>query len=129
MTKTSGEQHIEYVPSKLLTNIFQLDVLERKITCQVIKMKDSVIIYVNENDTPEFNNLALAMKDRYSSEPISTVLVGDFNEDFSKNTTSKLCKKLNKVVFLSCNVSQDRLLMPLLEKQIYEKIKSSPDMF
>ncbi|XP_056638125.1 proteasome assembly chaperone 4-like [Diorhabda carinulata] len=119
---TVQNQKILYVPTKLNNFIFDLEILERNFILQIIKMKDSVLIYLNDKDDIQFNDFSLALTDRYKRDnPISTQLLGDFNEETSKIIAGKLSKKLGKVVFLSFNLKQDRRLNPLLEKKICEE--------
>lgn len=47
----------------------------------------------------------------------------------SERLAAKLAKKLNKQVFISCNIVEDRLCSPALEKRLVEEIQAHPEYF
>lgn len=47
----------------------------------------------------------------------------------SERLAAKLAKKLNKQIFISCNVVEDRLSSPAIEKRLVEEIKAHPEFF
>lgn len=128
-TGTSNTYNVEFVKSQFVIHKFTEEITEKKIIFQVIKMLDSLFIYINDKDQLQFYDLSLAMVNRYDSSAAGTTLLGNFSEDISKNIACRISKNVNKAVYLSCNVHPDRLLIPLIEKRLYEEIKLNPDNF
>ncbi|KAL3286575.1 hypothetical protein HHI36_001076 [Cryptolaemus montrouzieri] len=117
------------VESSFSTHIFSDDLQGTKILFQVIKMLDSCIIFINDQNNLKFVDLSLAIQSRFEREPLTTNLVGHGVDNSSVNLANKLNKRLKKLVYLSLNVEGDRLLLPGLEKRLYEEIKSRPEKF
>lgn len=129
MTNNEIDTTIEYTVSKFGIHNFKDQILEKKLIFQIIKMQDSLIIYVNDKDTNNFSDLSLAMNNRHDNTPIATKLIGNEPEDFSKSVACRFSKRTGKVIYFSCNVILDRTLVPLLEKRIIEEMKAHPDKF
>lgn len=90
----------------------------------------------------KMENLSSSIKTNYSNDPLSTeILQINTPEQVVTNPSSdlaiKLAKKLNKQVFVSLNVpfdpveydENDLSTQQLLEKCLFEEIKSRPEMF
>lgn len=92
-------------------------------------MKDSLLIYVNDKDNNTFIDLSLAVKNRHNDIPVGTQILGSQHDDYSKSMACRFSKRIGKVVYFSCNIVQDRSLVPLMEKRILEEIKLHPDKF
>lgn len=129
MSSNDIDTTVEFTVSKFGQHNFKDQILEKKLMFQVIQMKDSLLIYINDKDNITFDDLSLAMNNRHDNTPIATKLVGDAPEDFSNSMVSRLSKRTGKVVYLSCNVPQDKMLIPLIEKRILEELKQHPDKF
>lgn len=123
------DKSVQYVPSNFEIHSFKAEILEKKIVYQVIKMENSLLIYINDLENSQFMDLSLAMNNRYENEAIGTRLIGDFTEEISKNIACRIAKKLQKVVYISYNLGQERFSTPLIEKRLYEEIKNNPDKF
>lgn len=129
MTNNDIDTTIEYTVSRFNFHHFKDQILEKKLIFQIIGMQDSLLIYVNDKDDNNFNDLSLAINSRHDNTPIATKLIGNAPEDFSKSIACRFSKRTGKVVYFSCNVTQDRMLIPLIEKRILEEIKAHPDKF
>lgn len=131
--KQSKDSAIKFVPSAFKLHVFSTEFSEKKIIFEVIKMMDSCIIFINYRDNPTFSDLSIGMfteKNKVANtNVIGTKIIGDFTDDTSKSMAIKLAKRLKKVVYLSCNVSLDRLLQPVIERRICDEIKVNPDRF
>nr|CAH7763805.1 unnamed protein product [Callosobruchus chinensis] len=103
--------------------------MERKVIFQVLKMDGSLLIYINNKEQNYFGDLCLAMMNRYEDAPVSTKLIGSSPEDFTKQISSRLTRKIGKSVFLSCNLEPDRIFIPLVEKRLHDEIKNNPTAF
>nr|CAI5837270.1 unnamed protein product [Callosobruchus analis] len=125
----SNIQNIDYVQSTFNIHTFYDEIMERKVIFQVLKMGDSFLIYINDKEQNYFGDLCLAMINCYEDTPVSTKLIGNSPEDFTKHISSRLTRKLGKSVFLSCNLEPDRMFVPLVEKRLHDEIKNNPSAF
>lgn len=91
-------------------------------------MSDSIFIYIGQGDNEIFNEMAVAMP-MANSEVISTRIIGDDVGCESQEMAKTFAKKLNKQVFLSCNVDSDKMIRPMLAKHLSEEIKNRPEAF
>lgn len=132
-TLTSSQQtsklKIEYIKPSFLLHAFQLELENRVIFYQVIKMKDSLYIWIGNKNNPLLSNLSLAMQTRYDKIPLATKLLGEELDTTSRNIACRLSKRLNKVVYVSFNVEESNFNVPLIEKRLNEEINKYPDKF
>ncbi|KAK5648731.1 hypothetical protein RI129_003623 [Pyrocoelia pectoralis] len=119
---------LTFKPSQFKLHTFHSEVADRRIVYQVIKMLTSTFICVNYENELTFSDLSLVLTNN-SNKPISTQLIGNFSEDSTKNMGMRLCKKLKKNIYLSCNVNNDRFTLPLVEKQLVMEMNKCPDKF
>ena len=120
------------------------DNISRKLLISFHSIKyDNNCLYVWIGDSNcKMENLSTSIKTNYSSDPLSTeILQINSPEQVVTNPSSdlaiKLAKKLNKQVFVSLNVpfdadefdENDVSIQQMLEKCLFEEIKSRPEMF
>ena len=120
------------------------DNISRKLLISFHSVKyDNNCLYVWIGDSNcKMENLSSSIKTNYSSDPLSTeILQINSPEQVVTNPSSdlaiKLAKKLNKQVFVSLNVPFDAVefdendlsIQQMLEKCLFEEIKSRPEMF
>lgn len=129
MTNNSIDTTIEYTVSKFTFHSFKDQILDKKLIFQVVGMQDSLLVYINDKDDSNFSDLSLALINRHDRTPIGTRLIGNGTEEYSKSIATRFSKKTGKVVYFSCNVTQDKMLIPLVEKRIIEEMKKHPDKF
>lgn len=128
--KSVDYNKVEYIASKFIVHKFSELISERKILYQVIKMTDSLIIFINDKDNMQLSNIFVSLISQYDDLPIGTKILGNFTEEaVSKNMAQRMSKKLKKTVYVSCNLEEDSRLLPLVEKRIYEEIKLHEDKF
>lgn len=120
---------IKFTKPKIKCHAFSTNIGEKMVLYQVIQLKDSIIIFINEKNNLNLEDLSLAMINRYETLPISTQLFGNFLSDTSKTIASHACKKLNKCVYVSCNIEYDKLIFPYIEKCLYNEMKRHPNKF
>lgn len=126
----ASKNKLELVPSKFHLYTFCDVIADKKVIFQVIKMIESSFIIINYKDNLTFDDLSFAMfNTRKMDCPISTRLMGNFVDESSKNLVLKCSKLLKKPVFVSCNLDSDKLVLPLVEKRLFEEIKSRPNDF
>lgn len=86
------------------------------------------MIYIGTKDNENMDELAVALQTR-NQEVISSPVFGPVIGCASQELSEKMTKRLQKQVFISCNVSEDRFLRPLIEKRLVEEIVNFPDCF
>lgn len=121
--------NVEYTQSNFILHNFWAEFNNDSIVFQTVKMLDSLYIWIGYSNQKNFNDLSVAMDNKYGSVPVSTRLIGDTTEETSKNIAIKLSKKLKKVVYVSLNVADDRLTLPVIDKRIQEEIGKFPEYF
>lgn len=106
--------------------VFTGDILDGQYRYRVLKMTDSVFIYIGNAENEIFNDLAFAVP---SDQPLGTAILGIDTMSDSKEVAIYLSQKLKKTVFVSCNFPSDNLLKPLILKKLTEKINDARDSF
>ncbi|XP_037902841.1 uncharacterized protein LOC119646464 [Hermetia illucens] len=120
---------LSFQPSTFTAHLFQANISEANFVYRVLKMENSLFIYIAEAGFECLNELAVAMPMRNSDEVVATTITGPLLGCDSKELALKISKRLKKQIYLSCNVATDRLVRPLLEKHLVEQIKEHPDWF
>lgn len=117
---------IKRVPSKWNTHYFTGDISETIYSFRVLKMNQSLFIYIGQADNEVFDELAVAIP---VADNVSTTIIGSQINCDSQELAQQFTKRLKKQVFISCNVLTNGLIRPLLVKRISEEIKNFPDAF
>lgn len=115
--------------SKLASHFFKAEIAGLKtmiVNYRVLKMDNSVFIYIGPKDDEQLNGLALGLTIPNQSESTSTSIL---ESQESKDMAQKLSVRLSKPVFLSCNLNLDRHTAPVVEKHLIEEIKERPECF
>lgn len=125
MTNTESEEpdsSIKFVPPRTKVYQFTETIIDQKVLFQIIKLKDSLVIYINDISVPYCNNLTMATTTRISNSPSATLLLGAVVNQGAVGMASRLTKRLNKTVFVSLNIEDTRFTTPLVEKKLGEEI-------
>lgn len=78
-----------------------------ELTLQILFMKNSFVLWVNNTNEFKMNGLEMAMSLKNIPEPSSLHLFGDNDhEELSSLLAKKLARKTGQQVFLSWNLSQ-----------------------
>lgn len=125
----SSKLDIEYCKPHFKLHTFFGELNNDMVMFQVIKMIDSLYIWIGHNNQPMLQDLSLAMDNKYGKLPVSTRLLGDSIDETSKNISTKLCKRLNKAVYVSLNVEDNRFNIESVEKRIQKEIVEFPEYF
>lgn len=121
---------LHFIEPSFKLHTFSTEVLDKKVLFQVIRMLDSLMIFINLKEKMVLYDLSLGMfNTRKMQAPIATKIIGNLVEDTSKNMALKFARKLGKSVYISLNVDNDRLMLPAIEKRLCEEIKNKPDKF
>lgn len=116
--------------SKFASHFFKAEIAGLKSTIinyRILKMENSVFIYIGSKDDEQLNGLALGLLIPNQSEKSTSTAILESQE--SKDMAQKLSIRLNKPVFVSCNVNLDRHTAPIVEKHLIEEIKERPECF
>lgn len=128
---TNEIAEIEYVDTSFKAHEFMHSVFDVNIKFEIIKMKDSVFIYIGNVANPLLSDMSYGVQTRYESHPIATKILGTASSDTSSLMIAKrLTKRLKKPVYISFNlpVTHDKLLEEI-ETRLVEEIELNSDLF
>lgn len=109
---------------------FSSQILDKQVCYQVLKMKDSLVIWIGMGSDPIFRELSVAMKTDYENSPTSLKLMGDPCSLTSLTMAVHLSKKCKKQVFISLNVPDtNQEIIRKIEERLMEEIAITPESF
>lgn len=108
---------------------FQEVLCEKLILYQILRLQDSVFIWVGASENPAMEDLSLAIQTPYSDKILETRILGIGNEDTPTTLANHIARKIGQPAYVSINVPFDRLLFPAIEKRLFEEIKQNPKKF
>ncbi|XP_055593583.1 proteasome assembly chaperone 4-like [Uranotaenia lowii] len=112
------------------SHLCSVEVCDVRYNIRILKMKESVFIYIGEQNAETFDELAMAMAGLGDSkETMSTSIMGAPVGCGSEELAQKLAKKLRKQVYLSANVPNDRIVRPTIEQKLFEEINNNLECF
>lgn len=114
--------------SNIKSHTFSASINDSQFNYRILKMKDSVFIYIGEEGNETFDEIGMAMQTS-KGEIISTTITGALLGCGSQELAEKLTKKLKKQIYVSCNVPVDGIVRPFIEKRLNEEIKGSNELF
>ncbi|XP_046994199.1 proteasome assembly chaperone 4 [Schistocerca americana] len=126
---TSSVQTVTEVEPSVELHSFQEVLCEKLITYQVLRLQDSIFIWIGSSENPAMEDLSVAIQTQYSDKPLETRILGVGNEDNSTTLANHIARKINQPAYVSMNVPFDRLLFPAIEKRLFEEIKQCPKKF
>ncbi|XP_066259318.1 proteasome assembly chaperone 4-like [Euwallacea similis] len=127
-SRMPDEEAIEFIAPKSKVHQFTDIISDKTVLFQIIKLKETIIIYINNIQQPSCNNISMAMNTRFSSNPNTAQLLGS-DEHSASNMASRIAKKINKTVFLSLNLEDTRFIIPLVEKRLNEEVSKILGLF
>uniref|UniRef100_A0A182NF33 Proteasome assembly chaperone 3 n=1 Tax=Anopheles dirus TaxID=7168 RepID=A0A182NF33_9DIPT len=119
-------------PQNFHSHFAQVEVCEAQYNIRVLKMKDSVFVYIGQDKAESFDEMAVAMPDASNaSEVLGTTIIGPPDGSGAQDLAQRLAKKLKKQVYLSLGTSvpNDRIVRPSIEKKIFDDIKNNVECF
>lgn len=126
----TSKKEIKYIESNWKVHRFSILCGDFTADVEVLKMGGSLLIWIGSPGRNEFNELALGVPSVYKDNlPVSTVLLGSIHNTESSSLATKISSKLQKPVYISCNITTDRLTAPVLEKGLLLQMKNHPDNF
>lgn len=116
------------VPSRFQGHLFSVDISDSQYNFRVLKMRDSLFVYIGQSGQEVFDEMAMAMPMADSGECVATTIMGE-QLCTSQELATNFAKKLKKQVFLSCNVSPEPHIRPALSKRFADELRAMPDKF
>lgn len=123
-----AEERLNLQPSTFKFHQFTAQVGEVRLHCHVVKMKDSLYMWIGDAKNPVMNDLSLALLSRYDPVPLSTKVLGAVADTTSTNMAQRLSKKTGKPIYVSFNVNVDNITLPGVEKSIQEELAKHPHL-
>lgn len=117
---------IKKVPSKWDSHHFTGNISDTLYSFRVLKMNESVLIYIGQSDNEVLDELAVALP---VHDNVSTSIIGSNTGCDSQELAQQFTKRLKKQVFISCNIPMSNINRPLIVKRMAEEIKNVPDAF
>ena len=81
---------------------FAMDIDGNTINIHILNLNKSVVVWVNSSES-SMKSLAVSMQTAYCKDPSTLNLIGDYSSEISCNLAQRLCERVNKQVFVSCN--------------------------
>lgn len=116
--------------SKFASHLFKAEIAGLTtmiVNYRVLKMDNSVFIYIGPKDDEQLSGLALGLIILNHNDKSTSTAILENQE--SKDMAQKLSVRLNKPVFVSCNLNLDRHTSPVVEKHLIDEIKERPECF
>lgn len=117
---------ITKVDSKWTSHYFTAELFDGTYTFRVLKMNQSLFIYIGQNGCESFDELAMAMP---ITDYVGTTIIGTQHGSESEELAQQLTRRLKKQVFVSYNLPLNAQIRLMLVKRIAEEMKSVPDAF
>lgn len=114
------------VPSKWTNHIFTAEISESMYNFRILKMNNSVFIYIGLTENETFDELATAFP---TSDAVGTTILGSPSGCDSQDLAQLLTQRFGKQVFVSYNAPSDGLIRQLILKRIVQEIKSNAEAF
>lgn len=131
MTSTAEEQNSQgdLLPCSFMFHEFVTKITDVNIACQIIKMEDSLFLWVGDCNNPNMDDLSFALVSNSDKRPIATKIMGTVADATSTNMARRLTMKLGKPVYVSFNITADNITLPGIERRIQEEFKTCADLF
>lgn len=119
---------METMNSNFESHLFKGDICDVIYNYRILKMKNSLFIYIGQVNNEIFDEMAMAMP-MQDGEITSTTIMGAVIGYGSKELAEKISRKLKKQIYLSCNVPEDRIIRPSVEKRLIDEINNNKEYF
>lgn len=124
-----SEEIPNLLPSSFTSHSATIEVNESRVNIRVLKMNSSLFLYIGPEGDESIHEAGVAMPMSNPKEFLGTTILGDHVGCDSQELATKLARKLGKQVYISCNIPFDRMLRPILEKNLNSLIKEHPECF
>lgn len=117
---------IAKVESKWKGHLFTADIMDSTYTFRVLKMNESLFIYIGQHGCESLDELAMAVP---VTDFASTTIIGTQHSSESQELAQQISRRLKKQVFVSYNLPVNNSIRLMMVKRIAEEIKNVPDAF
>jgi hypothetical protein len=114
---------IEETKNKLKIHEFNETFMESQILIRFIIMEECHWIYIGYVDQIPFFDLSISMKNEYSNLPLSTTILKDSVDLYSKTLSEKICLKTKLVTYLSYNLESNDEIHFYIERKLFDLLK------
>ncbi|XP_058803173.1 uncharacterized protein LOC131671063 [Phymastichus coffea] len=130
MSVAKETDDVQLLPCSFQFHDFHDQVGEVRLVCQMMKMDNSLYMWISDYNEPNMKDLSLAFTiDNEPNKPVvSTKIMGPVVDETSINIANKLSKKTGKPIYVSFNANADNLTLPNIERRIYEEFKNHPEL-
>lgn len=125
-SNSNDSASIEKVESRWKTHYFTAEISEEIFTFRVLKMNQSILIYIGQIQNESLDELAMSIP---VEDFVSTTIIGSVHGCDSQELAQQFTRRLKKQIFISCNVPSNNLIRIMLVKRIAEEMKNVPDAF
>lgn len=119
---------VKYVASSFQIHEFSSVVMSTDVYFKVIKMKDSVFIWIGDNQHM-FNDLSYGLYSDICKNVCTTRILGLSSTDTISTLSHNLAKKLRKAAYVSFNLTVNASLSMQIVARLLEEIDCNPDKF
>lgn len=118
------------IQSDFDSHMFTGEIAGQTIVYRILKMKDSLLIYIGKKDEESLESLAFGFINQQNQQITSSTILGSSENDNSKSLADKLSQRLKKPCFVSFNVTADFFTSrSLIEQRLLEEVNVNPDWF
>lgn len=108
---------------------FTADIGDTLYNYRVLRMNASIFVYIGPAETENFNEMAVAMPVAADSkEYVATTILGEQLGN-SHELASNFARRLQKPVYVSCNIPAEREIRPALTRRFVEEVRQYPEHF
>ncbi|XP_031640970.1 proteasome assembly chaperone 4-like [Contarinia nasturtii] len=125
-SSSNDDATIEKVESHWRGHFFTAEISEELYTFRVLKMNQSLFIYIGQFENEVLDELAMSVP---VEDFVSTTIIGTLHGCDSQELAQQFTRRLKKQVFVSCNIPSNNLTRLMLVKRIAEEMKNVPDAF
>lgn len=115
------------VPSHLTGHLFSADIADTLYNYRVLRMNQSLFVYIGCAERETFQEMAVAMP-MPGGACTATTIIGE-QMGTSHELAANFARKLQKQVYVSCNVAAEREIRPALAKRFTEEVRQFPEKF
>ncbi|XP_011063593.1 PREDICTED: proteasome assembly chaperone 4-like [Acromyrmex echinatior] len=122
------KSEVELLPSSFKFHNFVAKVGDTNINCQIIRMEDSLYLWIGDSVNGSMEDLSFALISSFEKQPIATKIMGSIANATSTNMAKRLSMKFGKAIYVSFNITPNNIILPGIEKRIQEEFKTHADL-
>lgn len=84
-----SKEEIKLLPSNFTSHNFVLEVANAKIHCRIVKLHESLFLWMGSQDEPVMNDLSFALTSNFDKMPVATQILGPVADNSSSNMAKR----------------------------------------